>query len=175
MVKHSCAPNCGEKSGCMILGNFILWSKVPINSWKKKEEKPPKCQEVFSIWMLLESSKSSWKTILITLQHTSKTEQKKVIQEEWKKQEAKETHETAPFQRRKVIKPPPPSPSPNPYSSQKKPRLISYGQEKSCYGLFRLEVHIVLGLRPHDLQLHAWLSQLCALVLCGELSPFSYR
>ena len=40
--------------------------------------------------MLQESRKSSWKTIFITLQDTSKIEQKKVTQGEWKKYEAKE-------------------------------------------------------------------------------------
>ena len=81
MVKHSCASNWVHDFGqfhFMIQGS----NKIPLK--KKQKKKSPKCQEVFSI-MLLESSKSSWKTIFITLQHTSKTEQKKVTQEEWKK------------------------------------------------------------------------------------------
>ena len=49
-----------------------------------------------------------------------------------------------PFQRRKVNKHPLPPPL-HPYSSQK---------INVSYGLFRLEIHIVFGLRPHDLQLH---------------------
>ena len=60
-----------------------------------------------------------------------------------------------PFQRRKVNKPPlsikPPLPPPPILILHKK---INGQRGLISYDLFRLEVHIVFGLRRHDLQLH---------------------
>ena len=54
-----------------------------------------------------------------------------------------------PFQRRIVNKTLPP---PHPLLILHK--KIDYQSGLISYGLFKLEVHIVFGLRPHDLQLH---------------------